>query len=772
MTAHEKGNKPSNFIRAIIDEDLKTDKYEGRVVTRFPPEPNGYLHIGHSKSICLNFGLARDYQGSCHLRFDDTNPTTEDPEYVESIQKDIQWLGFEWGENLYFTSDYFDKLYQYAEQLIEGGHAYVDSLSLDEIREYRGTVTTPGKHSPYRDRSTEENMDLFRRMRAGEFEDGTHVLRAKIDMAHPNMKMRDPLLYRIRHAHHYRTGDKWCIYPMYDYAHCLSDAIENITHSICTLEFENNRDIYDWVLDTLGFKPRPYQHEFARLNVNYTVMSKRKLLELVQDGLVDGWDDPRMPTISGLRRRGVTAESLRKFCDAIGVAKANSVVDFSQLEYHIRDDLNHKAPRVMGVLNPLRVVIENFDGDSAEMLEGSYWPHDVPNEGSRTIPFSREIYIERDDFMENAPKKFFRLVPGGEVRLRHAYVIRCKEVVKDEAGEIDHLICTYDKDTLGKNPGDRKVKGTIHWVSATHGVPAEIRLYDRLFQTSNPNAVEPDFTAALNPDSLRVVHGFVEPALAEDPACSHYQFERQGYFYSDPDSTRAKLLFNRTVTLKDSWSKQSSEAQPTAKPEKKTEAKTVQSAPKAKTETEILAEKDGQTEVAFKRYHRELGLSLEDADLISSDPAMILFFDEALAGFSKADVLAKWFVNELMRELKHTAIQDLKISGKGFAELVALVDQDQITANIGKEVLANMLESGNSAATIVEEKGLKQMDDDAALATVIDGILAANPDEVARFRAGEKKLQGFFMGQIMKATQGKANPKVVGKLLPAKLAGK
>jgi len=550
---------PSNFIRDIILEDLKANKHGGRVVTRFPPEPNGYLHIGHAKSICLNFGLAAEFGGTCHLRFDDTNPTKEDIKYVEAIKSDIRWLGFDWGPHLYHASDYFEKLYEYAVQLIKKGKAYVDSLSAEEIREYRGTLTEPGKESPYRNRSVEENLDLFERMRAGEFEDGAHVLRAKIDMASPNLNLRDPTLYRIRRVPHYRTGDKWCIYPMYDFAHCLSDSIERITHSICTLEFENNRPLYDWILDELNVECHPQQIEFARLNLSYTVMSKRKLLELVDQGHVTGWDDPRMPTLAGLRRRGYTPEAIRNFCERIGVAKRDSLVDIGLLEHCLREDLNKRAPRVMAVLRPLRVVIVNYPEDQVEELEALNNPED-PGMGSRKVPFSRVLYIEREDFREDPPKEFFRLAPGREVRLRYAYYITCVGVVKDErTGEVIELHCTYDPKTRsGWSSDGRKVKATLHWVSAPHALEAEVRLYEHLFTKPNPSdeGEGSDFRAYLNPNSLITLKACrVEPSLANATPGSHYQFERQGYFCVDPDSSDGALVFNRTVSLRDSWAK-------------------------------------------------------------------------------------------------------------------------------------------------------------------------------------------------------------------------
>jgi glutaminyl-tRNA synthetase len=559
MSQHsdDPGRKPGiDFIRTIINEHREQGVYAGRVHTRFPPEPNGYLHIGHAKSICLNFGLAGEYGGKCNLRFDDTNPAKEEQEYVDSIREDVRWLGFDWEEREFYASDYFEQLYGYAEKLITMGRAYVDDQTAEEIRSNRGTLTQPGADSPWRGRGVEENLDLFRRMRAGEFEDGARVLRAKIDMAAPNVVMRDPTLFRIKRAHHHRTGDAWCIYPMYDFTHCLSDALEGITHSICTLEFENNRELYDWVLDTLGdFPERPRQYEFARLNLTHTVLSKRKLIQLVRDGHVNGWDDPRMPTLSGIRRRGYTPEAIRDFCERIGVAKANSTVDFALLEHCVREHLNATAPRYMGVLNPLKVVIENYPEDQADEFVMPLSPEDE-SLGSRTVPFTRELYIERDDFMENPPKKFFRLAPGREVRLRYAYYVTCTDVVKDAAGEVVELRCTYDPATKGGWSEDgRKVKGTLHWVSAAHAVPAPVRLYEKLFNVENPGAEE-DFTACINPDSMSEVTAMVEPALAEVPAGTSCQFERMGYFIADAkDHAPGAPVFNRTATLRDTWAK-------------------------------------------------------------------------------------------------------------------------------------------------------------------------------------------------------------------------
>jgi glutaminyl-tRNA synthetase len=553
---------PLDFIRQIVAEDVAAGKYD-RIITRFPPEPNGYLHIGHAKSICLNFGIAREFGGRCNLRFDDTNPTKEEQEYVDAIMADVRWLGFDWEDRLYFASDYFPQMCEYALHLIRHGQAYVCSLSAEQIREYRGTLTQPGRESPYRSRSVAENLELFQRMRAGEFPDGAHVLRAKIDMASGNINLRDPVLYRILHAEHHRTGDAWCIYPMYDYAHPISDALEGITHSICTLEFEDHRPLYDWVMENCPVPFRSYQYEFARLNLSYTVLSKRKLIRLVQEGVAAGWDDPRLPTLSGLRRRGCPSEAVRRFCDLIGVGKRENVVDLALLEYCVREELNRTAPRVMAVLRPLKVILLNYPEGPWERLEAVNNPEDL-SQGTRLIPFSRELYIERDDFLEEPPKKFFRLAPGREVRLRYAYFIKCVDVVKDEAtGEIVELHCTYDPATKGGYaPDGRKVKATLHWVSAAHAPPAVVRLYDRLFSAPEPGAATGHFLDDLNPGSLEVLTACrVEPALAQAPPGSRFQFERLGYFGVDKDSTDGNLIFNRTVTLKDPWAKMQKERQ-------------------------------------------------------------------------------------------------------------------------------------------------------------------------------------------------------------------
>lgn len=766
----------NDFMRERVGDDLAANRYAS-VITRFPPEPNGFLHIGHAKSICLNFGIARDFNGRCHLRMDDTDPTKEDVSYVHSIMADIRWLGFEWGEHLYYASDYFPKFYEYALQLIREGKAYVDSLNEQEIRQYRGTVTEPGKNSPYRNRSVEENLDLFERMRAGEFSDGQHVLRGKADMTNPNMKMRDPLLYRIRHAHHYRTGDQWCIYPMYDFAHPLSDAMEGITHSICTLEFENNRELYDWVLQACGFvEPRPHQYEFARLNLNYSVMSKRKFLELVEKRHVDGWDDPRMPTISGLRRRGYTPEAIRNFCDAIGVAKANSMVDMAQLEFTIRDDLNAKVPRVLAVLKPLKVVIENYPEGQTESLDASLYPHDVPLSGSRPLPFEREIWIERDDFMENPPKGYFRLSPGGEVRLRHAYVIRCERVIHDDQGHVQELHCTYDPQTRSGDPNavERKVKGIIHWVAANAAKKATVRLYDRLFNIENPEGGQD-----LNPHSLELLtEALVEPWLAKALPGSRFQFERQGFFYLDPDVSQsgAGMTFNRIVGLKDSWGKQAKVAPAEAKPLQAIKLNPQKSSPPsvsipAGTKPSIS---QAQAERAA-RYLSEFKLCEEDARLIAQDEALSHFFEATIKHHANASGIANWIVNELLRELKDRPLSGLPFGPSQFASLIRLMDNEVISGRVAKDVFAEMLQDdcppaeGADPADIVARNDLSQISDVSVLEPLVSRVIAANPDNVAKYKAGRTNLFGFFVGQVLKETQGRANPKRVNELIESHL---
>lgn len=768
--------EPLDFIRTIVAEDVAANRHGGRVVTRFPPEPNGFLHIGHAKSICLNFGIAAEFGGVCNLRFDDTNPETEDMKYVESIQRDIRWLGFDWEDRLFFASDYYEELYDVAERLIRARLAYVDSLSDEQIREYRGTVTEPGRPSPYRDRSVAENLDLFTRMRNGEFPDGSHVLRAKIDMASPNMKMRDPLLYRIRHATHYRTGDAWCVYPMYDFAHPLSDAFEGITHSICTLEFENNREIYDWLMDNTQTPPRPHQYEFARLNLDYTVMSKRKLLQLVGEGHVDGWDDPRMFTIAGLRRRGVTPEAIRAFSDKVGVAKTNSRVEISLLDYCIRDDLNYRAPRVMAVLRPLKLVILNYAEGASEQLDGSYWPRDVPKEGSRPVPFGRELYIERDDFMENPTADFYRLAPGREVRLRFAYIVKCVDVVKDPvSGEVIEVHCTYDPETKGGTVKGRKVQGTIHWVAAAHALPAEVRLYDRLFTVPNPDEVEEGktFKDYLNLNSKEVLTDcWVEPSIGNDPPGSRYQFERLGYFVGDMEDSRPDhLVYNRIIELRDSFAK------PQAQPVREVVVPAVptsgENGESRRSRTEIRdAIRSEQPELAARlaRYTAELGLAFEDADVLTGDLALARFFEEALAVYPQPKSVANWVTNEVLREAKEASVDSLRVRGAQVGALAALVEQGTISATVGKEVFGEMAATGKDAGQIVAERGLEQIHDAGHLLPVVDRVIAANAEKAAQYRAGKTGLLGFFVGQVMRETQSKANPKLVQELVQRQLA--
>ena len=766
----EPGNSGSNFIRAIIENDLRNGNVGGRIVTRFPPEPNGYLHIGHAKSICLNFDLARDYDGSCNLRFDDTNPATEDVEYVEAIKADVRWLGFDWDDREFYASDYFEQLFDYAVHLIETGRAYVDSLPEEDIRAYRGTVTEPGKPSPYRDRSLEENIELFRGMRDGRYADGEHVLRGKIDLASNNMKMRDPLLYRIRHAHHYRRGDEWCIYPMYDFAHPLSDAIENVTHSLCTLEFDNNRELYDWVLEHTVDDPRPHQYEFARLNLDYTVLSKRKLLTLVNDRHVTGWDDPRMPTLAGFRRRGVRPSAIRTFCEKIGVAKADNRVDIALLEHVIRDDLNFEAPRVMAVLRPLRVVITNYPEGETEWLDASYWPHDVPKEGSRKVPFSREVLIERDDFLEDPPKGYYRLAPGREVRLRYGYLITCDEVIRDAAGEIVELHCTYDPETRGGNaPDGRKVRGTIHWVSERHSLPASIRLYDRLFKIADPEAGEEAFIAHLNPESLIVLRDArIEPSVAEDAVETRYQFEREGYFWRDPvDSMTAdRLVFNRIVSLRDTWARKHDA--PTEEPAD-AEVPTYMAAPPSLAER--VAGLGGAARQRFDRLKAEYELSDDDAVALCEYVDVITFFENAVRHYDHADSVAKWVVNEVLRVVKGRSIDEAGITAAQLAQLARLVDQGTISNRIGKEVFEETLASGNDPDHIVKERGLQQVSDLGTLEPVVDAVIKSNSDKVEAYREGKTGLIGFFMGQVMRQTGGRANPELVRDELERRLNG-
>ena len=772
--------EPSNFIRDIIDEDLEAGTYGNRVVTRFPPEPNGYLHIGHAKSIVLNFGIARDYADRaatrCHLRFDDTNPETEDMEYVRSIKDAVRWLGFDWGEHCYHAADYFEPFYDYAVKLIEQGDAYVDSLSEEDIRAYRGTVNKPGRPSPYRDRSVAENLDLFERMKAGEFEDGEHVLRAKIDMKSPHMIMRDPLLYRIKHADHYRRGDAWCIYPMYDYAHCLEDAIENVTHSLCTLEFDNNRRVYDWVLehclDEDELPSRPHQYEFARLNLDYTIMSKRKLLQLVEEDHVDGWDDPRLPTIAGMRRRGVTPEAIVNFCEQIGVTRSESRVQISLLEHAIRDDLNFKAPRVMAVLDPLKVTITNFPEDRTDWIEAPHWPREIDKEDSREVPFSKTLYIERDDFREEPPEGFFRLAPGREVRLRWAYFITCDEVIRNDEGTITELRCTYDPETRGGDaPDGRSPDATLHWVATDHALPAEMRLYERLFDVPVPEAGDGDFTDHLNSGSLVTQTGYIEPAIRALPADQRVQFERQGYFWPDPeDSSPDALVYNQIVTLRDAWA---DDDEDTVDMEQKRREK--EDAKRRQRERSMAAQRDPVEDLSpsqrarFDRYRDAFGLSRKDAAILASEDPLALYFEDVLEAHDHPTAVANWILNELLGAVDERSLSDLPFDPAQFGRLVALIDEEVISTRAARTVLDEMLQTGTDPEAIVDERDLKQIADSDALTDVVSDVLADNPDEVARYREGETKLLGFFMGQVMQATRGTANPQLTRELLQEKL---
>ena len=747
-------NENKDFLRTIVEEDLKSNKYN-EIHTRFPPEPNGFPHIGHAKSICINFGIAKDYHGKCNLRMDDTNPTKEDPIYVQALKDAVTWLGFKWNDDVCYTSDYFDELYEYAIKLIKLGKAYVDSTSEEQMRELRGTVKSAGKRSEFASRSIEENLELFEKMKNGQFEDGTHVLRAKIDMGAANMKLRDPLLYRIRNVSHYKAGDKWHIYPMYDFAHCLSDYIEGVTHSICTLEFENNRDIYNWVLETLELNtPRPYQHEFARLGINYTVMSKRKLLELVELKKVSGWDDPRLPTIAGYKRRGYTPQSIINFCDSIGIAKANSTVDVAQLEFCIRDDLNKKVPRVMCVLNPIKVEIENYEGN--EDIEASYYPHDVPKQGKRKIPFSKEIYINADDFMQNPSKGYFRLTPNQDVRLRHAYIISCKEIIKDENGNIIKIIATYNPDSKsGSDTSGIKVKSAIQWVSAKEAKEVELRIYDRLFKNELPDGIED-----LNENSLKIIkNALIEPAVINDKIDVRFQFEREGYFYCDPiDYTDKNPVFNKIVGLKDSWNKKQKQTNNTPR----VKANKVQVVGMATAMNE-------KEQALYDKYTKELKLKNEVANTLARDEKLSSFYEKTLEELNSPIALANIVSNDVAKQLKDKNIDDLKFDAKQIAQLIKLVNDELISSKIAKQVFEEMIKSGDNPKNIVEQKGLIQITNPEIIEPIIDEVIKNNPDNVEKYKAGNNKLLGFFVGQVLKNTGGKANPKMVNELVQKKL---
>jgi glutaminyl-tRNA synthetase len=771
-------NERNDFIRDIIDADLAAKRHT-QIRTRFPPEPNGYLHIGHAKSISLNFGIALEYGGTCNLRYDDTNPTKEEVEYVESIERDVRWLGFSPTQVLY-ASDTFGKMYELAEKLITDGKAYVCSLDDEQIRVYRGTLSEPGKPSPDRDRPVAENLDLFRRMRAGEFPDGTYTLRAKIDMGASNMKMRDPLLYRIRHAHHHRTGDTWCIYPMYDYAHPLEDAFESITHSICTLEFENNRELYDWVVEHTGVPAKPRQYEFARLALDYTLMSKRKLLKLVEEKAVNGWDDPRMPTIAGMRRRGYRPEAIRAFCDMIGVAKNNSTVDIGKLEFAVRDDLNKVAPRALAVVKPLRVVLTTLSAE--ETIDAPSFPPELNAAGgTRPVPLAREILIDREDFQENPEKGYQRLAPGRTVRLRYGYCITCDEVVKDAAGNVVELRASHLPETLhGKAPADgRKVSGVIHWLSAKHAVPAELRMYDRLFKVTRPDEGG-DVMANLNPESLVVVQGFVEPSLAQSKPGDRFQFERVGYFAVDPeDSKPGRLVFNRIVGLREAAPAATATTVPATSEPTDAAAVPVEKSAKAKTRppkrsgAEFRAEaraRDAELAAAFARYRGELGLSESEADLLAGDRPTRDLFEATVSAGAKPAAAAKLIVNELPRVLGDRELADSKLTAGSLAALLALLEAGTITGPAGKDVLAELCAHGGDARAIVESRGLAALADTGALEAIVDDVLAKNAAKVAEYRAGRTGLVGFFVGQVVRAAGGKASPQLVQEVVTKKLA--
>jgi len=770
----------SDFIRQIVAADTASGRYAGRVVTRFPPEPNGYLHVGHAMGVCLNFGIAEEFGGRCHLRYDDTNPEKENEEFVRSIEEDIRWLGFDWGEHLYFASDYFERMYECAEILIRKGLAYVDSQPTDAIREGRGTVTEPGVESPYRNRSPQENLDLFRRMRAGEFEDGAHVLRGKIDMASPNMLMRDPVFYRIRHAHHYRQGDAWCIYPLYDYAHCLEDQFEGITHSICTLEFDNNRELYDWVLDNVGFEePRPHQYEWAGLDLEGAVLSKRNIKPLVEAGVVSGWDDPRLATLAAYRRRGIPPEALRLLAQLVGVSKTGATTEEAKLDFAIREVLNPVAPRVMAVLDPLKVVITNYPVGTSELLDAPYFPHDVPRQGSRAVPFSGEIWIERSDFEEHPPKGFRRLVPGGEVRLRHAYVIRCDAVIKDALGNPTELRCAYDPATRSGSGSDDetgrskalgsktsgKAKGAIHWVSAQHALEAEVRLFGRIFIDAEHEAeVAEDggpSAAPLNPESLVVLRGVkVEPSVGRDVGDTRYQFERTGYFWRDPREGRAdRLVFNRIVALKDTWAKR---AAATGEPVV-AKAKVDGERPRARVPERL---QDPSVAARAARYREELGVIADHAELLAAEPD---FFEEALGAHGSAPEVAAWIAVDLRGLLEGRALEDLPFSGEAVGRLAGLVQDGRISRRAAKDVLSRMVAGGGDPERLVDEMGLTKVSDPEVLGAAVDAVLASWPDKVVEFREGKSSLIGLFVGEVMKETRGAADPAAARRLLTERL---
>jgi glutaminyl-tRNA synthetase len=775
---------PHDFIHEMIRADVAAGKHGGKVVTRFPPEPNGFLHIGHAKAICIDFGIAKNFGGRCHLRMDDTNPTMEDESYVQAIQRDVRWLGFDWGTHMYYASDAFERYYELGQKLIRLGRAYVCDLPEEEFsKNYRGTITEPGKESPFRKRSVAENLDLFDRMRKGEFKDGDKVLRAHIDMSSPNMKMRDPPLVRIKHTRHYRAGNAWCIYPLYDFAHCLEDSFEGVTHSLCTLEFESARELYDWVIRATEVPHVPKQTEFARLNLTYTVMSKRLLKMLVDGHYVRGWDDPRMPTLAGLRRRGVTPEAIREFCTRIGVSRNLSTVEMELLEHTVREDLDSRAPRAMAILRPLKVVIESMaEGAPPEMLPAPFWPAGTTpapgvKAGMRELPLTREIYIEREDFAETPPKGWRRLAPGCEVRLFYAYVITCTKVIKNEVGDIIELRAIHDPSTRGgvPTPGKR-VDGTIQWVSATHGKKAEVRLYDRLFCVALPGENGRDWLGDLNPHSLEIVNAVVEPALADAAPGDRYQFTRLGYFFADDDSKPGTPVYNRTVALKDGWAKVIAKEKDLALPPSSTKAKPVGLSTEGGSRPSKPPPRDGtapELSGDAKALVASHGLSETEARVISQEPALKAIFNDAMRDFpSMLKPVASLLANDVLGDLHARKLESLPFGAKETVELVTLVADGRISTKQRKEVLAAMIDgSVRSPLAIVTAGGMKQIANAEALGPIVDQVLAASADAVARYRAGNANVMGALVGLVMKASKGQANPKLVSELLKQKLGG-
>ncbi|MBI5607538.1 MAG: glutamine--tRNA ligase/YqeY domain fusion protein [Deltaproteobacteria bacterium] len=759
MTQSVSPSRRSNFLTDIIDADLAAGKNDQKVVTRFPPEPNGYLHIGHSKSILLNFGLAEQYQGRCHLRMDDTNPVAEDIDYVRSIEHDVAWLGGKWDGEVRFASDYFPRMYELAERLVQAGKAYVDSQDVEEMRKNRGDFGRPGVNSPFRERSIAENLDLLRRMKAGEFADGTHVLRAKVDMSHPNILMRDPLIYRIRHAHHHRTGDTWCIYPMYDYAHPLEDAIEGITHSICTLEFETNRELYDWFLDQTGpWNPRPRQYEFARLALGYTVMSKRKLLQLVQDKRVSGWDDPRMPTVAGMRRRGVTPEALRDFAERIGVAKNNSLVDIGKLEFSIRQDLEKRCPRALAVLRPVAVTLTNWPDDMVQQLDLPWWPGD-PSQGTRKVPFSKYLYIDRDDFSADPPADWRRLAVGREVRLQGAYFVRCDAIERSPDGQVTGLRCSVDLHSRGGEAQDgRQPAATLHWVDARHSVAAEVRLYDRLFNVELPDG-EGDFLQHLNPDSLQTVTARIEPALTEGP--ERVQFVRVGYFFRDgKDSQPGAPVWNQTISLKDSWTKAK---QPARGAKAKAEAQTPQpTAPT--TDWAALVASDPALTALQTRY----GLDAAALGRLAQDGERLAYFQDAAAVAGDGALTLRWLQNDLAGALAGAPFAALPFDGKAFGRMMADLAAGKLTNTAAKALIPAWVKRGGEFAAVLADSGLAAPVQGDQLRTALAEVLAAHGAEVARYRQGETKLLGVLLGALMRQAKG-CDPQAARAALMAEL---